>query len=37
MHGSGVEESERTRAYFERKNARIVTDDIIVASGRKPS
>lgn len=29
-------ESVRTRAYFERRNARIVTDDIIVAAGRKP-
>jgi ubiquinone/menaquinone biosynthesis C-methylase UbiE len=31
------EESERTRAYFERKNARMITDDIIVAGGRKPA
>ncbi|MBN1856713.1 MAG: methyltransferase domain-containing protein [Dehalococcoidia bacterium] len=30
------EEADRTRAYFERENVRIVTDDIIVASGRKP-
>ncbi|NLE95255.1 MAG: methyltransferase domain-containing protein [Dehalococcoidia bacterium] len=29
-------EVERTRAYFVRKNARIVTDDIIVADARKP-
>ena len=29
-------EVERTREYFVRKNARMVTDDIIVASGRKP-
>ncbi len=28
-------ESERTRVYFERTGARIVTDDIIIASGRK--
>lgn len=30
------EESARTRAWFERAGARFVTDDIIVASGRKP-
>ena len=30
-----AKEAERARAYFVRKNARIVTDDIIVASGRK--
>lgn len=30
------EESIRTRAFFERTGARIVTDDIIVAGGRKP-
>ena len=29
-------EVERTRAYFVRKDARMVTDDIIVADGRKP-
>jgi len=29
-------EAERTRAYFIRRNARVVTDDIIVASGIKP-
>lgn len=29
-------EPERTREYFVRKDARMVTDDIIVASGRKP-
>ncbi len=29
-------ESERSRAYFERTDARIVTDDIIIASGNKP-
>ncbi|MFC2009295.1 hypothetical protein ACFLUT_04495, partial [Chloroflexota bacterium] len=30
------QEAARARAYFERKGASIVTDDIIVASGRKP-
>lgn len=29
-------EVERTRAYFVRKDARVVTDDIIIADGRKP-
>jgi len=32
-----AKEAERARAYFVRKNARVVTDDIIVASGRKPA
>jgi ubiquinone/menaquinone biosynthesis C-methylase UbiE len=35
--GKVKQESERTRAFFERRGARIVTDDIVVASGRKPA
>lgn len=30
-------DSKRTRNYFERKNIRIITDDIVIAHGRKPA
>jgi len=32
-----VKDSRRTRDYFQRKNINIVTDDIVVACGKKPS
>jgi ubiquinone/menaquinone biosynthesis C-methylase UbiE len=31
-----AKDSTRTRDYFKRKNINIVTDDIVIASGRKP-
>ncbi len=29
-------DSDRTRAYFQRRNVNVVTDDIVVAYGMKP-
>lgn len=32
-----TKDSKKTRSYFERKDIKIITDDIVVASGYKPS
>jgi hypothetical protein len=31
-----LKDSLRTREYFDRKNINVITDDIVVAYGRKP-